>query len=147
MTTSPRRVLFLDFDGVLHPTSDDFDGEDQPIATSLFGWLPLLASALEPHPDVAVVVHSTWRYNHDPDELQALLGPLGVRFRGATPRGPRYESIQWWLHLNPSFASHRILDDAPREFPTPLPAELIVCHPLHGLSDSAVLVRLKEWLA
>ena len=141
------RILFLDFDGVLHPTLDDVDGEDQPIATSLFGWLPLLASVLQPYPNVGVVVHSTWRYNHDLAELRELLGPLGERFLGATPLGPRYESILWWLHLNPAFTSHRILDDNAREFPNPPPAELIVCHPLRGVAEPAVLARLQQWLA
>jgi hypothetical protein len=140
-------VLFLDFDGVLHPTLEDIDDSDACIATPLFGWLPLLARSLEPHPDVAVVVHSTWRYNHDLDELQELLGPLGARFLGATPLGPRYESILWWLRLNPTFASHRILDDNTREFPAPVPAELIVCHPLRGVSDPHVLAWLREWLS
>jgi hypothetical protein len=143
----PKRVLFLDFDGVLHPTMEDLDGDsDACIATPLFGWLPLLATALASHPDVGIVVSSTWRYTHDQDELRELLGPLRGRFLGATPRGPRYESIQWWLHLNPMFASHRILDDNPREFPTPAPKELIACHPHRGVSDSEVLAQLREWL-
>jgi hypothetical protein len=144
--TQASRILFLDFDGVLHPTLDDMEGEE-PIATGHFGWLALLAKTLEPYPDVAIVVHSTWRYVYDPNELRELIGPLGARFLGATPRGPRYESIQWWLHLNPMFASHRILDDNPSEFPTPLPAELIVCHPLRGVSDPVVLAQLREWLS
>ena len=142
------RVLFLDFDGVLHPTLEDFDdSSDACITTPLFGWLSGLAAALEPYPDVGIAVQSTWRYTHDPDELRELLGPLGVRFLGATPRGPRYESILWWLHLNPSFQSHRILDDNPREFPEPAPAELIVCHPHRGVSDPEVLRQLREWLS
>ena len=145
---SAARVLFLDFDGVLHPTLDDVEGgSGESVATGLFGWVPVLAMALKPYPDVEVMVHSTWRYTHDPDELRELLGALGPRFLGATPRGPRYESILWWLHLNPTFASHRILDDNPREFPTPKPAELIVCHPLRGVSDPKVLASLNEWLA
>ena len=144
----PSRVLFLDFDGVLHPTMEDLDdGSDACIATPLFGWLPVLAAALHRYPDVGITVQSTWRYTHDDDELRELLGPLGVRFLGATPRGPRYESILWWLHLNPSFVSRRILDDNPREFPEPPPAELILCHPHYGVSDPVVLAQLAEWLS
>jgi len=95
---------------------------------------------------VAVVVHSTWRYTHDVDELRLLLGPLGPQFVGATPKGPRYESIQWWLHLNPLFADHRILDDDPGEFPVPAPPELILCNPTTGVAAPAVLAALRTWL-
>ena len=92
MTTSSQttRVLFLDFDGVLHPTTEDLDDDSgRCLATPFFGWLPHLARALEWFLDVRIVVHSTWRYTQDVDELRELLGPLRVRFLGATPRGPR----------------------------------------------------------
>ena len=88
------RALFLDFDGVLHPTTIEADIEEDEIKvdTGLFGWLPALVSVLRPHPDVSVVVHSSWRYVHDIDELREMLGALGPRFVGATPRGPTESS-------------------------------------------------------
>lgn len=137
-----RRLLSLDFDGVVHPT----DEADVRIATTHFGWLPHLASALASHPDVAVLVHSTWRYTYDPEELRELLGPLGSRVVGSTPKGPRYESILRWLSANTQFSDYRILDDAAREFPHPPPAELILCNPASGVSDAAVLGLLRQWL-
>jgi hypothetical protein len=144
---TPGRALFLDFDGVLHPTTIGMELEsEQVIGTGLFGWLPPLASVLRPHPDVVVVVHSTWRYTHDVAELRELLGVLGRRVVGATPRGPRYESITWWLQQNPSFTSYRILDDDTAEFPDPLPAELVLCDPRRGVSSPEVLAALKDWL-
>ena len=54
---------------------------------------------------MAVVVHPTWRYTHDVEELKLLLGALGAKVVGATPRGPRYESTQWWLQTNPFVTS------------------------------------------
>ena len=93
-----------------------------------------------------IVVHSTWRYMHDVDELKLLLGALGPQVVGATPRGPRYESIEWWLQMNPSFADHRILDDDASEFPTPPPPELILCNPTTGVAASDVLAALRAWL-
>ena len=98
------------------------------------------------HPDVVIVVHSTWRYTHDADELRLLLGALGQRVVGATPRGPRYESIEWWLNMNPKFGSYRILDDDAREFPTPTPPELILCDPATGVAAPKVLAALRTWL-
>lgn len=96
----PRaRALFLDFDGVLHPKTieADIEADETVIVTGHFGWLPALVGVLGTHADVVIVVHSTWRYSHEVDELKLLLGALGPQVVGATPRGPRYESIQWWL--------------------------------------------------
>ena len=93
---------------------------------------------------MAIVVHSTWRYTHDVDELKLLLGALGPKVVGATPRGPRYESIQWWLQMNPSFADHRILDDDASEFPTPPPPNLILCNPTTGVAAPVVLAALRR---
>lgn len=144
---SPPRALFVDFDGVLHPTVlSRFDEPPESLATVFFGWLPALVGVLRSHPDVAVVVHSTWRYTHDADELRLLLGALGPQFAGATPKGPRFESIEWWLHMNPQFADHRILDDDAGEFPSPAPPELILCDPTTGVAAPAVLAALRTWL-
>lgn len=138
----PGRLLSLDFDGVLMPTLVG----NQVIKTPQFGWVRELAELLAPHPEVVLLVHSTWRYTHDLAELRELLGPLGVRVVGSTPRGPRYESILWWLHLNPKFTDYRILDDEAHEFPVPPPAELILCDPSSGVSASAVALALRQWL-
>lgn len=136
------RILSLDFDGVLHPAlSTDATTDMHP-----FGWLQALVDLLEPHPDVSVLVHSTWRYAYRPAELREMLGELGPRFVGAAPRGPRYESVLWWLQQNPGFTSFRILDDDPTEFPTPAPAELILCDSRRGVSDARVQAALIEWL-
>lgn len=142
------RALFLDFDGVLHPTSigTEIEADEIVVVTGLFGWLPALVSALRTHPDVSVVVHSTWRYTHDIDELRGVLGVLGSRVVAATPRGPRFDSILWWLHLNPQFGRFRILDDDAREFPTPPPPELILCDPKTGVAAPAVLAAIRQWL-
>lgn len=61
---SPQKpVLFLDFDGVLHP--DAVYRERGRIALrregiSLFEWAPLLASALAPHSEVKIVLSTSW---------------------------------------------------------------------------------------
>jgi hypothetical protein len=143
-----RRALFLDFDGVLHPTvKGALDGGDgAAVHTTQFGWLPTLAVPLNPHPDVVIVGHPTWRYTHGLEELQCVLGALVGRVVGAKPRGPRYESIRRWPPLNRAFASHRILDDDAREFPQLLPAEPIVCGLSTGVSAPDVQARIRAWL-
>lgn len=133
-------VIFLDFDGVLHPAGD---GKETVVH---FQWLQVLVQLLEPWPDVHLAVHSTWRYLHTPMELRSLLGPLGGRFIGAVPRGPRAESILWFLHLNPDITRYLVLDDAPREFPHGFPGGLLLCDSQVGISDPEVQVRLHAWL-
>lgn len=134
------RVLFLDFDGVLTKVAV----ESGPVLP--FEWLPLLAALLEPWPDVRIAVHSTWRYDHSDDELRDLLGPLGSRFVGAVPRGPRAEAIRWFLYANPGIASHLVLDDAPAEFPADFASPLIICDSLFGVSDARVRAAVAAWL-
>ena len=150
------RVLFLDFDGCVQPAgllaaqSDDvvlrtLGAFEYTVPVDLFVWVHLLIKILEPHPDVFIVVHSTWREVYAAAEIGDMLGDLGRRYLGVTPPGPRWESINTWLSQNTA-TSWRILDDAPREFPDPPPLELIVCHPLAGLSAPDVQGQLNEWL-
>lgn len=71
-------ILFLDFDGVLHPNN-------RPGA--LFMWVPRLAMWLADWPGVEVVISSSWRGVHSLHEMVKLLGPgVGSRVVGCTPR-------------------------------------------------------------
>jgi hypothetical protein len=136
------RVLFLDFDGVLCRVD-----ADAATATQLpFEWLPTLVSLLAPWPDVLIAVHSTWRYDHTLAELRELLGPLGGRFIGAVPRGPRAQAISWFLHANPAITGSLVLDDAHAEFPDDFPGELVLCAPSTGISDQRVRAAVAAWL-
>jgi hypothetical protein len=152
------RVLFLEFDGCVHPPGlldrqdachGDDDGWCRPFGYSvpldLFSWLPILMEMLEQHPDVFIVVHSNWRETFPAAEIGDMLGDLGNRYLGVAPPGPKWPAITAWLAKN-SATTWRILDDAPHEFPDPPPLELIVCHPLEGLSAEYAQAQLGEWL-
>jgi hypothetical protein len=60
-----KKVLFFDIDGVLHPLGISFENGDGVIYCDppnlRFVWSPILIALLAPHPDVALVCHSTWR--------------------------------------------------------------------------------------
>ena len=75
-----------------------------------------------------------------------LLGPLGLRFVGAVPRGPRAESILWFRHLNSAITRYLVLDDAPQEFGRDFPGELVVCNSQTGIAAPQVQVRIRAWL-
>lgn len=141
MTNSQKlRLLFLDFDGVVHP----YGTEATP---SHFCWLPELERLLAPFPDVQIVVHSTWRYDHHDRELRALLGSLGERFVGSAPRGPRQQAIESVLHANRGrVSSHLVLDDAPSEFANGK-LNVVVLDGQVGISDLRAQAAVAAWLA
>jgi hypothetical protein len=55
-----KMVLFLDFDGVLHPTTH---------GSALLSQLPLLESALEGR-DYSMVISSSWRFHMEMEDLK-----------------------------------------------------------------------------
>lgn len=133
------RVLFLDFDGVLHPSA-----EYRLIRH--FVWLPKLAWLLENHPDVVIFVHSTWRYDHTDAELRELLGSLGDRFFGTAPRGPRAQAIESVLSANKGvFTNHLVLDDQADDFAASELTVLLLDGRV-GISDPCAQLSLVEWL-
>ncbi len=134
------RLIFVDFDGVLHPLEDAHHPEGR------FRWLPILSDLLAPWADVRVVVHSSWRYEYSDEELKALLGPLSSRFAGSVPRLPREQAIEYVLQANKLLVtSHLVLDDDAREF-TQGRLNLVTCDSLEGLTQRRVLDRVLRWL-
>jgi transposase InsO family protein len=139
------RVLFCEFDGVLHPRSARCVRFDE-VPTRLFEWLDVLQALLAPHDDVFLVVHSDWRHEWSDSELAAALPGLECRLLDSAPRGPKDSAIAQWLSRNPSVTSHLILDDDAKAFPDPQPPELVLCHPETGIYDWRVRQQLREWL-
>jgi hypothetical protein len=155
------RVLFLDYDGVLHPLGLELvDGaamvngkpRAKVIKVDFFCWLPLLADMLAEHPDVRLVVHSSWRESHTPAALGAYLGALAPRYLGGTADGDKLASIDAWLAAHPEVTSYRMLDDVvlaetADESDEPYPREeFILCHYQKGISCPGVRHQLQQWL-
>lgn len=67
-------ILFLDFDGVLHSFLAPKD------SSHLFENRDRLEGVLRDHPNVQIVISSTWRENHSLEELAALFS-LDIRSR------------------------------------------------------------------
>lgn len=134
------RVIFLDFDGVVHPQ----EGGD---SAGWMRWVPILAQLLAPAPDVRIIVHSTWRYQYTEGELKELLGELGDRFIGSAPRMPREPAIEMVLQANKSsIAAHLVLDDDPTEFNSRR-LNLLLCDSRLGLSAAEIQTSIQHWLA
>lgn len=80
-------ILFLDFDGVLHP-EPCFD------QNNLFCFLPLLESVLTDFPDVQIVISSTWRENRSLDVIRGFFSePIQHRVIGVTPGWRDYQEL------------------------------------------------------
>ena len=136
---SNRRVLFVDFDDVLHPLNALEGAELRLPVTSmvephrLFRWASVLEGLLVPHEDVAIVVHSSWAALVDIDEIRSCLGPLGHRVLALCTERPRWEGVVKFVeHSSP--ASWAVLDDDPSHYPDPAPRELILCPPDAGVT-------------
>jgi hypothetical protein len=137
---SKEKLLFLDFDGVLHPTH--FAGE------SPFSRAHLLEETLAQFAP-KIVVSSSWRFTHSLEKLQkALPTAIGQLIIGATSsaiigKHPRFQEIQNYLGgYGP--VDWRALDDSYWEFPSPCP-KLIRCNPNTGITDRQIL-ELNQWL-
>jgi hypothetical protein len=89
-------IVFLDFDGVLHP----FSRPDGP-----FTLLPQFERVMRDFPDVEIVISSAWREAYGLAQLKAIFSrDIAERIIGATPvfapagyRHVREAEIQSWL--------------------------------------------------
>lgn len=150
-----ERILFLDFDGVLHSptavvgarpgmTPDDVRAKH----FNTFVHVRRLAELLEGHDDLGIVVVSSWRLFFDDDELKDLLRGLEPWFVGSVglPNEGRDVAIRSWLERHPAIRSFVVLDDQVKFYPGDWSDSLIVCLSSLGLSDPATCVKLCEWL-
>lgn len=146
------RIIFLDFDGVLHKATEIVDWPTSGLSLSefserlqLFYWAPYLAGLLEAHSEVQIIIHSTWRKQCSVEQMQVLLGPLGPRVLGMTHRGLlRVESITDAIKGH-DIQDYLILDDDAGAFPEGTTG-LVLCDPLTGVSDPHTLARIEAWL-
>jgi len=135
-----NKLLFLDFDGVLHPTH--FAGEDP------FNRVHLLEEALADS-DLRIVISSSWRFTHSLEKLQKLLPSsisnlvIGVTGSPVIGKHPRYQEIQTFLQSHGA-CNWRAIDDSYWEFPNNC-QELIRCNANTGITDKQIL-ELRQWL-
>lgn len=137
-------ILFLDFDGVLHP-------EPCYDADQLFCRLPLLENLLREFPNVSIVVSSTWRDTHTVEELRALFSAdIGRRLIGVTPSWrelpelvetigfQRHAEIEAWLRqAGTPWEKWVAIDDKSWLFKPFLP-NLVRCNTDIGMNEEVV---------
>lgn len=143
-------ILFLDFDGVLHPAVCATD-------TELLCRRPLLEDVLRECPHVEIVISSTWRESRTLDQLRAFFSPdIGARIVGVTPQWQdlqnessmgtyvRQAEIEGWLRqAGRAWEAWVALDDQPWLFRPFLP-NLVHSDPATGLTEEACTALRKK---
>lgn len=137
-------ILFLDFDGVLHP----WDPKIRQDETKMFYLVPQLERVLQNFPEVEVVISSSWREKYHLDKLRHLFSPemrhriIGVtphtRFDelGRYPRGCRGQEIQQWLFEKQRDPNRWLaLDDLDWLFDEKSLKNVVLCASAHGLTE------------
>lgn len=154
------KTLFLDFDGVLHPSTVVLDVDRLALSANpqttiarheMMRWAALLEDVLSDcqartGEDYTIAVHSSWRKTSwaTNSVLRQALGPLGHRFLGATSAQlERHESILD-LCLRCGIDDYLIVDDDRSAF-APDTTNLVVTNPLLGLSDRLCLDQIRAW--
>ncbi len=148
-------VLFLDFDGVLHPCGCTAD--------QLFCRVDILQDWLRRRPGIDVVISSTWRTQRTVGELASFFASdLQPRVIGVTPgfmrdnweqfggeppptRHARHAEVKAWLRRSEApWRRWAALDDQPWLY-RPFTRELVVCDHRVGLTHDE-LRKLDEVL-
>ena len=135
------RVIFIDFDGVLHPVGG-------PAGACLpFEWLSDLDAILSAHPPVRIVVHSSWRLTYPHEEIRELLSGLSALDIDIVGPGEKLQAITAYLSVHPEIESGLVIDDEPSEFPAGFPLQMVVCDPAIGITCPRVKSQVTAWLS
>lgn len=166
MTVQPisSRVIYLDFDGVLHPAgirrhyqtgivSNDDGGE-------LFRWMPILEKLIADQ-EVSIVLSTSWVTAFDYEQALARLSPpIAQKVIGATwelgkntisksffVRQFRHEQIVAdAAHRGLDEARWLAIDDETETTPFHLRDQFAPCDPWKGISDPAIQAQISSWL-
>lgn len=144
-------ILFLDFDGVLHP-------EPCYDPSKLFCHRELFESVILECPDVEIVISSTWRHNHSLVEIRSLFSSgVSEKVVGVTPnyadlpelrsvigQYPRHVEVEGYLRQSGMpWQDWVALDDRAYWF-KPFLRNLVRCDPMSGMTpEVADLLRIK----
>ena len=139
---TPKKVVYLDFDGVLHATS--------LVTENLFSRVHLLEPLFEDGL-AGIVISSSWRFTHSLTALKAKLPStlakcvIGMTGDAVIGKHARYQEITAHAYSNDAVVQWRALDDSYWEFPSNC-QELIRCNPNTGISPKEV-AQLSQWLS
>ena len=137
------KILFLDFDGVLHPLNSKRE--------NLFCNVHYLEQSLE-GASCKIVITSNWRLTHSIDAMRELLPKkIGELLIGATDiatgvNHQRFVEIQNYLntHIDSNPVDWRAIDDTSQDFPNE--CKNLICCDSHSGRGSAEEIQITRWL-
>lgn len=147
-------ILFLDFDGVLHPDAAYLYGKIPRLNADgeLFMWANLLVDALADQPEVRIVLSTSWvrllSFKRARDFLPPVLHARvisGTWHSAADRWETRYQQIRRYVNRN-SVSNWLVLDDDNEKWGETDRDRLILCDPNVGLRDPATQVDLRDKL-
>lgn len=159
---APLHVLYLDFDGVLHPdavyrTRNAIELLHHP-GHSLFEHVSLLEEVLAPYPSVKIVLSTSWilldgGYEFAKSQLSLCLQErcIGGTFNRREVRKAWFKSMSRPEQVVLDVESRRparwmAVDDWPHEWPDWAQSHVALAHPKYGLAEAGVLRKLKAKL-
>lgn len=147
-------IIFLDFDGVLHPLGLYFHKDSIEYHQYIDGraeWFcfnkileDLLNNVEDSIGKVGIVVHSSWRESFEEENIKEFLGnDLGSRFLGCTDPGEKKKSIDdWLLKNNPK--NWIVVDDFDDGFSV-YGENFLICDSDWGISAPAFKNKFNNW--
>ncbi|AZG13801.1 HAD domain-containing protein [Cupriavidus pauculus] len=159
---APLHVLYVDYDGVLHPdsvyrTRNGIELLHRPGHT-LFENVPLMEAALEPYPNVSIVLSTSWllikgNYEHAKSRLSGCLQKrcIGGTFHRREMRKTWFESIPRPDQVIRDVQRRQparwvAVDDCPEEWPTWVRDKVVRADPERGIAASEMLEDLEAKL-
>lgn len=153
-------VLFLDYDGVLHPDAVYRTRQGLVLmreGVSLFEWVRILEEALAPHPEMRIVLSTAWVRVLGFDEARGRLPEaLQERVVGATWHS-RMDRAEWQAlsrfgQVLRYVQRHRVahwlaVDDDAQDWARECHGNLVHTHAEFGLSLASTRAELREKLA
>lgn len=154
-------VCYLDFDGVLHD-DDVYWSPKRGIFIKtpgrlLFEWTPILEELLEPHPDVKIVLSTSWvrvknfefAKKHLSSKLQSRV--IGATYHRREMRGKEFENLPrglqvWGDVLRRKPKSWFAIDNDDAAWPAWCRDKLVKTEDRDGLSDTAVQKAVRAML-
>jgi hypothetical protein len=164
---SPRRtgdrVLYLDFDGVLHPEDVRRDRKRRPYVASppghtLFEHADLVADLLRPYPEVRIVLSTSWVRVYDSVSRATKCLPPELRLRVIGATYHRQMSVDGFLQMSRGMQvwadvqrrspdAWLAIDDDDSNWPTWCREQLVRTDEVLGLGSPPVLDAFTRKLA
>ncbi|MDW3688515.1 HAD domain-containing protein [Cupriavidus sp. CV2] len=154
-------VLYLDFDGVLHPEAVFRTSKGPWLQTpghKLFENEGILEAALEPYPDVRIVLSTAWLlwrggYSYAKRQLSPALQQrvIGATYHQRHIRRDEYvetaRGVQIWQDVQRRCPDAWLaLDDDGEHWPAWCREKLVLTHPVLGIAEPSVLAELERKL-